>query len=184
VLGQISVTLPVMDGSAAIGVSLKFAKADHVHPSDTSKANTTGTYAGMTVGAAATAAACPFSGITGKPTTTGGYGITDAITTATIGAQSVAFATNAGRAFPKRSDGAAIDIIWSGIGGQPTWLVGSNDGISFFVYNPSNFHVALADVATTARNFPSKVGTNVTLLAGSGPPSLAGSSDGDVWEYY
>jgi len=34
------------------------------------------------------------------------------------------------------------------------------------------------------RNYPNRPGTNVTVLAGSGPPSLAGSSSGDVWEYY
>jgi hypothetical protein len=184
VIGQLSVTLPLMNGTASFGVSKKFAREDHVHASDTSKANTSGTYLSMTVGAASTAAAVPFSGITGKPTTVSGYGITDAITTSNIGTQSVAFATNAGRAFPKRSDGVSIDINWSGIGGQPNWLVGSNDGVNFFVYNPANFSVAAADVATRARNFPSKPGTNVTLLAGSGPPSLAGSTDGDVWEYY
>lgn len=39
VVGQASSSTPVMDGSAAIGTSLKYARADHVHPSDTSKAN-------------------------------------------------------------------------------------------------------------------------------------------------
>lgn len=34
-----STTTPVMDGTAAIGSSSEYAKADHVHPSDTSKAN-------------------------------------------------------------------------------------------------------------------------------------------------
>lgn len=160
VLGQISVSMPVMDGTAAVGTSNKFARADHVHPSDTTKANTTGTYLSMTVGAAASAAACPFTGITGKPTTCAGYGITDAITTATIGSQSVAFATNAGRAYPKRSDGTSIDINWSGQAGQPTWLVGSNDGVNFYVYNPANFHVNQADVAVTQ-----PAGTNNTSIA-------------------
>lgn len=35
-----STTNPVMDGTAAIGSSDKYARADHVHPSDTTKANT------------------------------------------------------------------------------------------------------------------------------------------------
>lgn len=34
-----STTNPVMDGTAAIGSSDKYARADHVHPSDTAKAN-------------------------------------------------------------------------------------------------------------------------------------------------
>lgn len=35
-----STTTPIMDGTAAIGSSSKYAKADHVHPSDTSKMST------------------------------------------------------------------------------------------------------------------------------------------------
>ena len=34
---------PVMDGTAAVGVSAKYAKEDHVHPSDTSKADKSST---------------------------------------------------------------------------------------------------------------------------------------------
>lgn len=39
VVGQASSSNPVMDGSVTIGTSLKYARADHVHPSDTSKAD-------------------------------------------------------------------------------------------------------------------------------------------------
>lgn len=39
VAGQAGSTTPAMNGSAAVGTSLKYARADHVHPSDTSKAN-------------------------------------------------------------------------------------------------------------------------------------------------
>jgi hypothetical protein len=38
VLGNASATTPLMDGTAAIGTSTRFARADHVHPSDTTKA--------------------------------------------------------------------------------------------------------------------------------------------------
>ncbi len=34
---------------------------------------------------------------------------------------------------------------WSGQGGQPTWLWGSNDGVNMYVWNPSNFSVSNAD---------------------------------------
>lgn len=40
VIGQASSTSPVMNGSATVGASLRYARADHVHPSDTSKVNT------------------------------------------------------------------------------------------------------------------------------------------------
>jgi hypothetical protein len=38
VVGQASTTNPLMNGSAAVGTSLKYARADHVHPTDTSRA--------------------------------------------------------------------------------------------------------------------------------------------------
>lgn len=39
VIGQAGTSSPVMDGIAAIGTSTRFAREDHVHASDTSKAN-------------------------------------------------------------------------------------------------------------------------------------------------
>lgn len=39
VVGQASATTPAMDGSAAVGSASRFARADHVHPSDLSKAD-------------------------------------------------------------------------------------------------------------------------------------------------
>ena len=38
VVAQASATTPVVDGTAAIGTSLRYARADHVHPTDTSRA--------------------------------------------------------------------------------------------------------------------------------------------------
>ena len=38
VLGQAGATAPAMDGTAAVGTSTRFARADHVHPTDTSRA--------------------------------------------------------------------------------------------------------------------------------------------------
>jgi hypothetical protein len=40
VLGQAASAAPVMDGTAAVGVSTRYARQDHVHGSDTNKANT------------------------------------------------------------------------------------------------------------------------------------------------
>src|SRR5574343_446185 len=39
VLAQASASNPLMDGTVAIGTSTRYARADHVHPSDTTKAN-------------------------------------------------------------------------------------------------------------------------------------------------
>jgi hypothetical protein len=41
VLGQASSVAPTMDGTAAVGTSTRYARADHVHGSDTSKASLT-----------------------------------------------------------------------------------------------------------------------------------------------
>ncbi len=38
VVGQASSASPAMDGSATVGTSLRYARADHVHPTDTSRA--------------------------------------------------------------------------------------------------------------------------------------------------
>jgi len=57
-----------------------------------------------------------------------------------------------GRAKPQRSDGTNININWSGQPNQPTWLLGSNDGVEFYVWNPENFGVTYADTAGVANN--------------------------------
>lgn len=50
VVGQASATSPVMDGTATVGTSLKYARADHVHPTDTSRSPAAGSSSITTVG--------------------------------------------------------------------------------------------------------------------------------------
>lgn len=57
-----------------------------------------------------------------------------------------------GRAYTRRSDGAAINWAWSGQGGQPSWLWGGNDGITMYVYNPANFSVNYANSSGSTGN--------------------------------
>ena len=87
---------------------------------------------------------------TGAATFGGAVGVTGNITaTGTItgtfdtryAANNVTDGTMAGRAYPRRSDGTSINLIWNGLGGQPSYLIGGNDGVNFNVYNPSNFNV-------------------------------------------
>lgn len=40
VIGQAGSATPIVDGTAAVGTSLRYARADHVHPTDTSRAPT------------------------------------------------------------------------------------------------------------------------------------------------
>lgn len=49
VIGQASSTTPVVNGTAAVGTSKKYARADHVHPTDTSRAAATHTHAATDV---------------------------------------------------------------------------------------------------------------------------------------
>ena len=46
--------------------------------------------------------------------------------------------------------GTGMTFNWSGQGGQPTWLWGSNDGTNIYVWNPSNFNVNYATSAGSA----------------------------------
>jgi hypothetical protein len=62
------------------------------------------------------------------------------------------YITSAGRAYPRRSDGADLNFYWSGQAGQPTWLWGGTDGANMYVYNPSNFSVNYATSAGYASN--------------------------------
>jgi hypothetical protein len=63
---------------------------------------------------------------------------------------SVNYASTAGRAYPRRSDGGDLNFYWSGQSGQPTWLWGGSDGANMYVYNPSNFSVNYANSAGSA----------------------------------
>jgi hypothetical protein len=76
----------------------------------------------------------------------------EVITAGNIGSQSVNYATTAGRAYPRRSDGGDLNFYWAGQSGQPTWLWGGTDGVNMYVYNPSNFSV---NYATTAGSLSS-----------------------------
>ena len=71
--------------------------------------------------------------------------------------KSVSYATTAGRAYPRRSDGGDLNFYWSGQSGQPTWLWGGTDGVNMYVYNPSNFSV---NYAATAGSAPANGGTS------------------------
>jgi hypothetical protein len=64
VLGQASSVAPIVDGTAATGASLRYARADHVHPTDisreaTANKNQASGYAGLTAGGVILAAADP-----------------------------------------------------------------------------------------------------------------------------
>ena len=72
---------------------------------------------------------------------------------------SVKYAATAGRAYPARADGVAVNFNWASKTGQPQWVWGANDGqneAEYYVYNPSNFSV------DTARNL--RPGANMGII--------------------
>lgn len=82
-----STTVPKMNGVAAIGTEMAFARGDHVHPSDTSKANVSDVYTKIEVytkteidGKGFLTEHQDISNKADKATTLAGYGITDAYT--------------------------------------------------------------------------------------------------------
>jgi hypothetical protein len=92
---------------------------------------------------AGNASAVAWSGVSGKPTTVGGYGITDGITTANIGSQSVNYAASAGA------------VAWSGVSSKPTTVAG----------------YGIADMGSQSVNYANSAGTagngGVTSVNGS-----------------
>jgi hypothetical protein len=85
VIGQVSTTTPANNGTAAVGTSVKYARADHVHASDTTKANL---------------ASPTFTGTPAAPTATAGTNTTQLATTAFVTAAVPGFATTAEIASP------------------------------------------------------------------------------------
>ena len=78
VVGQASATTPAMNGTAAIGTSLKYARADHVHASDTTRAPL---------------ASPTFTGTPAAPTASAGDNSTQIATTAYVQANAAVKAT-------------------------------------------------------------------------------------------
>ena len=82
-----STTVPKMDGTATVGIETAFARGDHVHPSDTSKANVSDVYTKIEVYTKTEIDDKGFltehqdiSNKADKATSLAGYGITDAYT--------------------------------------------------------------------------------------------------------
>lgn len=87
-----SSTPPLMDGTAAVGTGTTWARADHIHPSDTSRAplaspTFTGTVtipAGASIAGYALLAGPTFTGVPAAPTATAGTNTTQLATTAFV----------------------------------------------------------------------------------------------------
>lgn len=121
VAGQASSTNPVINGTAAPGTSLKYARADHVHPTDTSRAPTASpTFTGTVTTPLTTA---------GVVTTTSGgvLGSTAQVPLANGGTNASLTAANGGVVYSNSSAlgitaaGASKQVLQSNGAAAPTW---------------------------------------------------------------
>lgn len=76
VIGQAASATPLIDGAAAVGTSTRFARGDHVHPTDTTRAPL---------------ASPTFTGVPAAPTAAAGTNTTQIATTANVVSQTAAF---------------------------------------------------------------------------------------------
>lgn len=79
---EASNTVPNMDGEASVGTEVKFARGDHRHPTDTSRASATDltAHTSNTTIHVTASDKTNWNGKANKATTLAGYGITDAMT--------------------------------------------------------------------------------------------------------
>ena len=79
---EASNTVPAMDGEASVGTEVKFARGDHRHPTDTSRASATDltNHTSNTTIHVTAEDKTNWNGKANKATTLAGYGITDAMT--------------------------------------------------------------------------------------------------------
>ena len=79
---EASNTVPAMDGEASVGTEVKFARGDHRHPTDTSRASATDltAHTSNTTIHVTASDKTNWNGKANKATTLAGYGITDAMT--------------------------------------------------------------------------------------------------------
>lgn len=66
------------------------------------------------------------------------------------------------------TSGQYATFNWSGQSGQPSWLWGSNDGLNYYVWNPSNFSVANSQTLQGFSPNTSAAGNTLMLRDASG----------------
>lgn len=116
VLGQKSTSTPLINGTAAVGTSLKYARGDHVHPTDTTRA----------------ALASPtFTGTPSGPTPSAGNNSTRFATTAFVQTELGDYAPKATPIFTGLATVAGFRATGSTIGasGSSVEIIFSTDGI-------------------------------------------------------
>ena len=141
-LGAGTTTVAPLKFSAGVNLTTPVAGAIEFNGTNmfyTDAANSRKTFASTsyvdTAISSGTASAVPWTGITGKPTTIAGFGITNAITTGNIGDQTVAA------------------VPWTGITGKPTTISGFGITDAITTGNIGSQTVATAGALTTTNSY-------------------------------
>ena len=103
---------------------------------------------------------------------TNNSGYLTSVTNISGNAATATLATKASTLSQGGGTGTGMTFNWSGQGGQPTWLWGSNDGSNIYVWNPSNFNVNYATSAGSA--------TSAGTATSAGSATTAGSCSGNA----
>jgi hypothetical protein len=140
VIGQASSTTPLMDGTAATGVGTTWARADHVHPTDTTRAPL---------------ASPTFTGVVTIP---GGASIAGYATTAQLGS----YLPTAGGTLTGNLNGTTASFTGNVYMGQAI-----SNGAAYFNYSTTTNFYAAATTTSRTIQFDSGYNLNYYITAGT-----------------
>ena len=166
---QATTTTPKMDGTAAVGTETKWAKGDHVHPTDTSRASASHTHGSITNdGKIGTTANLPVITGTGGAVTTGSF----STTASAVGTSSAAGTANT---FSRGDHVHSISLATGDSDGQVK-IAGSNvsvagwDKVALSQHQGTKqYHIQVNNTSSNPKGWCPIV--RVTMTSGYGPYS-------------
>ena len=159
VLGQASSTTPIVDGTAAVGTGTTFARGDHVHPTDTSRAPL---------------ASPTFTGTPAAPTAVANTNTTQLATTAFVMGQASSTtplidgtaAVGTGTTFARGDHVHPTDTSRAPAAGSSS--ITTLGTVTSGTWNGSNIPVAYGGTGTATGSITAPAGNGLTFAAGSG----------------
>jgi len=178
-----SSTTPVMDGTAAIGSGTTWARADHVHPTDTSRYAASNP-SGYQTAAQVTTALAPYAPLAAPVFTGDARAVTPALgdndtsiaTTAFVQAAlpAASYANNTGFAVNQRAYVSGTALA-AGVYGHDRWKAGAGGGTYTFTQSPG----AATTITVTAGTLQQVV-EGISLLTGNYVLSWTGSAQARI----
>lgn len=136
---------------------------------------TTTNIGSQTVLAANSASFVPWTGVVSRPTNLSSF------------TNDSGFITTNGRAYGRLANGSNYDVNWTAQSGQPSYVLGSNDGVNFYAWNPSVFNVNNASTANSVSALSNSIGYHVASLGvGTPAPGTTGEirATNNITAYY